>query len=533
MPVTGWYCPAMRDRIRDSLAIAIALACLAIGLGGAVQPPTQFTGVTLRMETDGLYVDTVDPASTAVGFIRPNMRVLAINGIPADQLDPMGLDLYMSGDFVTLSVEDDKLGGPVDASFPIEAEAPDPVPFLIGFGVLAGIAVLVRRSLAGEALRPLALPIAAASAAPLLVAPTWTRVDSIGVAVVTVLPAAAALLLADGLLGRIAIPLARRIALTSITLGGVALPLGVLAVAVREQAATPPNQLAVLVTIAMALSAGVTLVTTGALVVSTSRVARGRSVDYRSDRLPILLAAATPVVTALSAAYLEIGYGALIPLAWLLVAVVLLQTNGRLETLRLQRDTIVAATEAERARLAADLHDDALQQMSVLIRRLDHEGAEGDAEMARSIADRLRDVCGDLRLPILDELGAGPALEWLVARVGEASGGPVRLQRTDVGRPPADVELAFFRIAQEALSNAVSHGAPPITVAYDATGDRAALSITDQGGGIPEGAAASAPRAGHYGLLNMRQRAEQIGASLAFERAPDGGTAVGLRWVTA
>ncbi len=86
--------------------------------------------------------------------------------------------------------------------------------------------------------------------------------------------------------------------------------------------------------------------------------------------------------------------------------------------MRIQRDTVVAATEVERARLAADLHDDALQEMTVLVRRLDEAGDAASATLARSIADRLREVCGELRLPVLDELGAGPALEWLVRARG-------------------------------------------------------------------------------------------------------------------
>jgi len=220
------------------------------------------------------------------------------------------------------------------------------------------------------------------------------------------------------------------------------------------------------------------------------------------------------------------------PLIWVLLVVVVLQSRLQVETLRLQRDTVVAATEQERGRLAADLHDDALQEMTVLVRRLDVAGDTRSAELARTIADRLREVCGDLRLPILDELGAGPALEWLVQRIGETSGSPVRLDRSDRARPPADVELAVFRIAQEALANAVSHGAPPISVTYAAAADRAALSITDHGVGMPADAAA-ASRAGHYGLLNMRQRAEQIGARISIRRSSDGGTVIGLVWAAA
>ena len=143
---------------------------------------------------------------------------------------------------------------------------------------------------------------------------------------------------------------------------------------------------------------------------------------------------------------------------------------------QLQRDLVVAATEAERARVAADIHDDALQELTLLVRRLDAAGDTEGAEMARTVSDRLRAICGDLRLPILDDLGVGPALDWLVLRIERLAGGEVRLERADGTRPPPDVELAFFRVAQEALSNAVKHGRPPITVRYRST-DGAALAV--------------------------------------------------------
>jgi signal transduction histidine kinase len=253
--------------------------------------------------------------------------------------------------------------------------------------------------------------------------------------------------------------------------------------------------------------------------------------DARSRaRLPMLLAAITPVLIATTHGLAYMGIGLTIPLLWLLVVAFVLQTNARAETLRAQRDNVVAAAERERARLAADLHDGALQEMTVLVRQLDDRGDDRSADLARSVAERMREVCGDLRLPILDELGAGAALEWLVDRVGEASGGRVLLERDDGERPPADVELAVFRVAQEALSNAVAHGAPPIIVRYAAAADRASLSVTDQGTGIESNAASKAARSGHYGLLNMRQRAEHIGGKIDVRRPPNGGTSIGLSW---
>ena len=196
----------------------------------------------------------------------------------------------------------------------------------------------------------------------------------------------------------------------------------------------------------------------------------------------------------------------------------------------LQRDLVVAATEAERARVAADIHDDALQELTLLVHRLDAAGDTEGADMARTVSDRLRGICGDLRLPILDDLGVGPALDWLVLRIERLAGGEVRLERADAKRPPADVELAFFRVAQEALSNAVKHGQPPILVRYATNDGGASLSIDDAGPGIEPDASEGADRAGHFGLLNMQQRAEAIGAILDVRRWPAGGTHVALEW---
>jgi signal transduction histidine kinase len=196
-----------------------------------------------------------------------------------------------------------------------------------------------------------------------------------------------------------------------------------------------------------------------------------------------------------------------------------------------QRDLAVAAVEAERARLAADIHDDALQELSALVQRLDTAGDAEGAGIARSVAERLRAITSDLRLPLLDDLGAGPALEWLVGRFQPLTAGDVRLERADATRPPADVELAVFRVAQEAIANAVKHGEPPITVRYRVDdGGGVSLSVDDAGPGIEPDAPETALRAGHLGVANMQQRAQQIGALLDIRRWPGGGTHVAMEW---
>ena len=196
-----------------------------------------------------------------------------------------------------------------------------------------------------------------------------------------------------------------------------------------------------------------------------------------------------------------------------------------------QRDVVVAATEAERARIAADIHDDALQDLTMLVRRLDAAGDLENAEAARTVAARLRAICGDLRLPILDDLGLGPALDWLTERFQSLAGGPVYLEvARDPERLPPNVELALFRVAQEALANAVKHGAPPIVVRYRSGGTWAELDVDDCGPGLESGAAGLAEQTGHLGLLNMAQRAEAIQADLRIGRRPGGGTRVSIVW---
>lgn len=195
-----------------------------------------------------------------------------------------------------------------------------------------------------------------------------------------------------------------------------------------------------------------------------------------------------------------------------------------------QSDAAVAAMEAERARIAADIHDDVLQDLTAVIRHLDARGdAHGAAEVA-DLAGRLRAICYDLRLPLLEDFGAGAALEWLVDRIRAAAPGEVSLERAEAGRPPAEVELAVYRVAQEALANAMRHAVCPVNVRYDANDARATLVVTDAGPRDDAEVGESTGRQG-LGLLNMRQRAERVGASLRVGRTDAGGNEVVLTWV--
>ncbi len=409
--------------------------------------------------------------------------------------------------FISVAVP---VGGPLDG--------PDPAlmgggwPIVLGIGLAALVGFAIRRGFLGDDWTDAAVPLAAAVGVPILLV---NGLSYYGRTPFAVIPTAlAALSVAHVLAMRHADPLWRtRLFGTSAALVGLIVLLAV--VSGIESVATILIGLVALIPGRIAFA---------------DEPGEARAL---TSRLETLAVAITP---GIAATMLFPSLGMLLLGGWLVAMVVwrrftLAPLLGLAQRSLIQRDVAVAAAETERARLAADLHDDALQQLTMLVRKLDEGGQNEAAEEAREIATKLRSVVGDLRLPILDDLGAGAALEWLVARVEPLAGGSIKLERSDETRPPANVELAVFRVAQEALTNAIKHGKPPIAVRYDVRTDgRVTLAIDDAGDGIGSEAAAEAPHQGHFGLLNMQQRAEQIGALLDVRPWPAGGTRVALEW---
>ena len=105
------------------------------------------------------------------------------------------------------------------------------------------------------------------------------------------------------------------------------------------------------------------------------------------------------------------------------------------------RNLVVDEGESERARIAADIHDDVIQDLSMLVHRLDRAGEDESAATLRAAIDRLRAICGDLRLPVIHDLGLAAALEALVGEVRVASGMDIDLRYDGRERLPYDVEL--------------------------------------------------------------------------------------------
>ena len=154
------------------------------------------------------------------------------------------------------------------------------------------------------------------------------------------------------------------------------------------------------------------------------------------------------------------------------------------------------------------------------------------AARLRSLAGELRELMTERRLTVLDELGLVPALEWLAERIEERTNVIVELdiQGDGAARAPREVELHVYRIAQQALDNALVHARPSkIRIAIAITADRLDLSVVDDGVGISPEAEVRALRAGRLGLADMRQRAAAIGG--VFSIGPgEGGTTMALRW---
>jgi signal transduction histidine kinase len=194
------------------------------------------------------------------------------------------------------------------------------------------------------------------------------------------------------------------------------------------------------------------------------------------------------------------------------------------------------ASERERTHWARELHDETLQALGGLRLLLAGARRQGDPEvLSRAVDDaverlttdiaNLRALITDLRPASLDELGAQPALEALVTRVREQSGVPVELN-IDLderdGRHEPLVEDAIYRIVQEALSNALKHGAPShVWVDVADVDGRVEIVVRDDGRGF-----AIAERSDGFGLIGMRERVALADGALEVTSAPGAGTTV-------
>lgn len=199
---------------------------------------------------------------------------------------------------------------------------------------------------------------------------------------------------------------------------------------------------------------------------------------------------------------------------------------------------LVTVQEAERRGLSANLHDMVGQSLSVLgmgletIRSLLPGAVQKQTEVTFGEMNRLlketmgsvRAVMSDLRPPLLDDYGLFAAIEWHARQFESRTGLHVAVEgAAPEPRLAPEVELALFRIAQEALINIAKHAAASqarIMIAGIAGGAR--LLVEDDGRGARVARAANDPDSSGWGMAVMRERAAAVGGALRVEH-PDRG----------
>ena len=210
-------------------------------------------------------------------------------------------------------------------------------------------------------------------------------------------------------------------------------------------------------------------------------------------------------------------------------------TNARLH----ERSRELSIVE-ERNRLARELHDAIAQKLfatvlaaesaSTLLER-DRAGAEAELErvqaLAREAMGELRSLIFELRPASLEAEGLQTTLRKHVDVLRRVSGQDVVLRADGAPRLHPDVESEVFRVAQEALQNAVRHADAGRIEVRLANGDgRLVLEVSDDGAGFDP--VAPGVRSRRLGLTSMEERAAALGGSLAIESAVGGGTRVRL-----
>ena len=191
--------------------------------------------------------------------------------------------------------------------------------------------------------------------------------------------------------------------------------------------------------------------------------------------------------------------------------------------------------EGQAKRIAAQLHDESAQLLASVHFALAELAGQLPAERARAvqgardlldqIEQRLRSIAHELRPPILDDLGLGPALEFLGETVTKRWGLPVSVQVSLDRDLPATVEATLYRIAQEALTNAARHAkASQAHVVLKQAGHSVACSIRDDGIGIDLAAVAPGRGGRGMGLVEIDERVAALGGALHISAGAPCGT---------
>jgi PAS domain S-box-containing protein len=206
--------------------------------------------------------------------------------------------------------------------------------------------------------------------------------------------------------------------------------------------------------------------------------------------------------------------------------------NVRLERERLEALSrrLVSLQEEERGRVARELHDEIGQLLTSLRMALQSgpSARQSVDEIVQDLFNRVRDISMSLRPPMLDDLGLASALQWHCERFTAQTGVRVDLSFSDRGRRfSPEIELAVFRIVQEALTNVARYAqVHEAHVAVRVVSGRLEVHVMDLGVGF-EAQAASPGRSS--GLTGMRERASLVNGRMSIHSEPGGGTRLLVR----
>jgi signal transduction histidine kinase len=200
--------------------------------------------------------------------------------------------------------------------------------------------------------------------------------------------------------------------------------------------------------------------------------------------------------------------------------------------------------EVERRQIALELHDQLGQMLTVV--KLNLQAAlrqkikskikpyvVDSIATVEAVMRQVRDISLNLRPHILDNLGLLAALRWYVDRQAQQSGLIIRFTATNLEtRPAPDIEIACFRVTQEALTNIIKHaGAREVLVELQQHDTELSLIIRDDGKGLDLPVAlAGAARGETIGLSGMQERVELYGGRLEINSQPGRGAELCARF---
>jgi signal transduction histidine kinase len=215
------------------------------------------------------------------------------------------------------------------------------------------------------------------------------------------------------------------------------------------------------------------------------------------------------------------------------------------QSLRHYVSKVISIQEEERRRLARDLHDETIQDLTALDHKVQllarslrgartgkSDGLETIHRDAREAIQRVRRLSHALRPGYLEDLGLVAALEALVSEAGSKAEIPLSLRVIGTVRPlPPNVDLTLYRVVQESLTNVVRHAqARHAWVELRFARSEVKLAVRDDGIGFTSPHEPSdLTQAGHFGLVGMSERAESAGGSFEVHTAPGKGTRLILK----